>query len=97
MSDQQTGAEAIAAERQRQIDVEGYTPEHDAGHYVETYLEAAEAYIQTARGNPNIGELTWPWELATFKPTFGRRDLVKAGALIAAAIDRFDAHEAARS
>ena len=30
----------------------------------------------------------WPWEQESFKPTTDIRDLVKAGALIAAAIDR---------
>lgn len=30
----------------------------------------------------------WPWEEESFKPTYDIRDLVKAGALIAATIDR---------
>ena len=30
----------------------------------------------------------WPWDKESFKPTTSLRDLVKAGALIAAAIDR---------
>ena len=32
----------------------------------------------------------WPWGSCTFKPTTCKRDLVKAGALIAAAIDRLN-------
>lgn len=32
----------------------------------------------------------WPWDENTFKPTTPLRDLVKAGALIAAAIDRIN-------
>lgn len=33
-------------------------------------------------------KLEWPWEEETFKPTTSLKDLIKAGALIAAAIDR---------
>lgn len=32
----------------------------------------------------------WPWEWQWFKPTDNRRDLVKAGALIVAEIERID-------
>ena len=32
----------------------------------------------------------WPWDEKSFKPTTPLRDLVKAGALIAAAIDRLN-------
>lgn len=35
----------------------------------------------------------WPWDDKSFKPTTSLRDLVKAGALIAAAIDRLNARE----
>lgn len=93
------GAEAIAAERQRQIDVEGYTPEHDAGHQLHHLTAAATAYLLTGadpglRGSRITSDLrarrTWPWEQDGFKPDFGRRDLVRAGALIAAAIDALD-------
>lgn len=34
-------------------------------------------------------KLEWPWEEKSFKPTTPLKDLIKAGALIAAAIDRF--------
>lgn len=84
-----TGIEAIAAERQRQIDVEGYTPEHDQEHHNVHQLEdAALAYIATARGGePPAGLYWWPWDKAAFKPSTTERDLAKAGALIAAALD----------
>ena len=35
-------------------------------------------------------ELGWPWEEESFKPTTPLEDLIKAGALIAAAIDRLE-------
>lgn len=85
------GALLIGAERERQIEDEGYTPEHDRAHSHSELLNAALAYLQIA---PDI----WPWDPAGFKPArpFPHdtcdagciRDLVKAGALVAAAIDR---------
>jgi hypothetical protein len=94
-----TGAELIVAERQRQIEREGYTPEHDRDHHhAAEFIEAAIAYM-----SPNDGAAIWPWEPDGFKPEVTHhdlagvpgylrhgsiRDLVKAGALIAAAIDR---------
>jgi hypothetical protein len=94
-----TGAEAIAAERQRQIHEEGYTPEHDAHHDLRNLTAAARAYLITG-SDPNLrgsrstshvrASRVWPWEPDGFKPDYGLRDLVKAGALIAAAIDRLD-------
>lgn len=88
------GAERIAAERQRQIAVEGWTPEHDAGHADGDLRLAAIAYAQRAMsgrqhsvGNPVPD--AWPWAAEYWKPTNDPiRNLVKAGALIAAEIDR---------
>ncbi|HEX3778410.1 MAG TPA: hypothetical protein VHX38_02000 [Pseudonocardiaceae bacterium] len=39
-----TGAELIAAERQRQIEAEGYDATHDAGHLPVAFVEAAISY-----------------------------------------------------
>lgn len=83
------GAALIAAERQRQIDAEGYTPEHDWHHSRQEFVDAAEAYLTHASGMAaSECLLGWPWDAPSFKPSDTRRDLVKAGALIAAAIDR---------
>ncbi|MBB3041181.1 hypothetical protein [Nocardioides soli] len=85
------GVDLIRAERERQIVDEGYTPDHDRAHSHSDLLDAALAYIKV---QPHL----WPWHLSTFKPAHDEphddcddrciRDLVKAGALIAAAIDR---------
>ena len=94
-----TGAELIAEERQRQIEVEGWTKKHDAQH---KDGELAKAAICYAEPTPHYREVNrhvlfrvpnhvfWPqtWDLKWFKPTNRIRDLVKAGALIAAEIDR---------
>lgn len=96
-----TGVELISDERQRQIEVEGWTSEHDACHDNGQLAEAAAYYAFTheqrvwtdnilAHTNNGLGSSVWPWEHEWFKPTPDNRvrELVKAGALIAAEIDR---------
>jgi hypothetical protein len=97
-----TGADLIAAERRRQIEVEGWTAEHDAQHLNGELAMAAQAYIDTMRkavaaaSGRLDGELwklapplAWPWDWEWWKPSDDPvRNLVKAGALIAAEIDR---------
>ena len=91
------GIELIAQERQRQIEAEGWTPEHDDEHDAGQLAAAARCYTKTAQlqvcrlvsrqlGRP---EFTWPWDEEAWKPSPDAiRNLVKAGALIAAEIDR---------
>ncbi len=94
-----TGVELIADERKRQIEVEGWTAEHDAEHKdnelawaAMCYADPEEHYHQENRflkfRQPRHG--LWPkkWDIGWFKPKERIRDLVKAGALIAAEIDR---------
>lgn len=73
----------IAAERQRQIDAEGWTPAHDDAH---DYGELARAAACYAVGLKN----DWPWSDSWWKPKDRRTDLVRAGALIVAEIERLD-------
>ena len=86
------GIERITAERQRQIDVEGWTPEHDEQHELGELATAAACYAL-----PDIRPEWWPWDAKFWKPTDPThaqpgepriRELEKAGALIAAEIDR---------
>lgn len=101
-----TGIELIAEERQRQIDVEGYNQEHDSQHKVSEFISAAKSYTESAvsyalkdEGATSDGlanllpylKKSFVWGYDAFKPTNCLRDLVKAGALIAAAIDRLQA------
>lgn len=84
------GAELIAQERRRQVDKKGFTPEYDAGNDMGELPMAAIAYIyDTTLGD---GDKFWPgnWDKKWFKPhpTDSIRNLTKAGALIAAEIDR---------
>lgn len=92
----------VLAERQRQIEREGWTPEHDDAHDAGDMATAATCYVLNAacvlstldgtEFNPFAGGggLAWPWDEKWWKPTTPRRDLVKAAALILAEIDRLD-------
>lgn len=121
------GASLILSERYRQVQVEGWTPEHDAEHDEGELLRAARLYAEAAsvaadgprtagivarylerRGyeqdedyrrmveNParhffgwDKAPDAWPWDPSWWKPSPDPiRNLVKAGALIAAEIDR---------
>lgn len=83
-----TGAESIAAERQRQISEGGWTAEHDDEHAAGELAEAAQCYVMETI-QPGDGNAFWPWEGSWWKPSADPvRNLVKAGALIAAEIDR---------
>ncbi len=90
----QTGGLAlIAAERQRQLDVEGWSPEHD-DRYQESELAAAAACYALASVLDEADKRRggwfsfWPWTPSWWKPTTAERDLAKAGALCAAELDR---------
>lgn len=82
-----TGIELIAQERERQGQL-GFDADHDREHGSLILISAAVAYAITGAGNsPAAAALHWPWGLSSFHPRGSRRDLIKAGALIAAAID----------
>lgn len=120
------GIELIAAERQRQIEVEGWTAEHDDEHGDQDMARAAACYARPrtpttcadcdGRGRFKIDHVfspdeegpcgkcggvgivgpdasvptDWPWDDEWWKPVPDDRvrELTKAGALIAAEIDR---------
>lgn len=94
----QTGAQLIAAERQRQIKAEGRTPQGDDKYRRRQLALAAESYLGT-HTQPDVDHprsparmapvWNWPWSRKWWKPNADPvRNLVKAGALIAAEIDR---------
>jgi hypothetical protein len=97
-----TGIERIAAERRRQIEKEGWTPEHDDEHGEGELALVAACYAMTkeARGKRASDPLArlWPdsWDWEWWKPARRNRirELEKAGALIAAEIDRLQRLEA---
>jgi len=87
------GAEMIAQERHRQITIEGYGAKHDDAHVESELVLAARAYLRrvlflgSCRHHADMYE--WPFEPKFFKPGTNRiQALAKAGAFIAAEIDR---------
>ncbi len=81
----------VAAERQRQIEQEGWSPEHDDDHVRGEMASAAASYaVYGLEGGEAIAIGIWPWSADWWKPKDRRRDLVRAGALIIAEIERLD-------
>lgn len=106
----------IAAERQRQVSAEGWTPDHDDEHGYGELAQAAACYADPLRlhtktvptdymvnGRAQAGDaegwpigpdvdvpVLWPWLGKWWRPDTRRRELVKAGALIVAEIERLD-------
>lgn len=85
----------ITTERTRQVETLGYDAEHDRGAAL-NLTAAAGSYVLMAMSNRRNPEppTFWPWERRFWKPEDRRSDLVRAGALIAAAIDAMDAEAA---
>ncbi len=94
MSDLNAAARDVLAERRRQIEAEGYTPEHDDTHRLGELARAGAAYALCGALR-RVGDLDqavslWPFEREAFKHPDERASLVAAGALILAEIERLD-------
>ncbi|OBX35629.1 hypothetical protein A8U91_04703 [Halomonas elongata] len=85
-------------ERMRQLSTEGFSRERDDGYTNAELAAAAECYaygsrlqqLEPASGLPRM-RIDWPWSDHWWKPSPDpRRNLVKAGALILAEIERLD-------
>lgn len=95
----------IAAERLRQVRAEGYTTLHDDEHVDGDLADAAACYALTpeqrntvpVHGGPPVPR-RWPWECAAWKPTPDdrKRELIKAGALILAELERLERADQAK-
>lgn len=92
-------AQDVLAERRRQIEVEGWTPEHDDRHNEQSMSIAAACYVLNGTMPTRVGpqrvslEHLWRWtgwSVTWFKPKDRRTDLVRAGALILAELERLD-------
>lgn len=106
MMDPSLAAQDVLAERKRQVDVEGWTPEHDDMHARFEMAKAAACYawsaslpsiLRAALTTPQSGwneavimKRLWPWSYEWWKPKDRRSDLVRAAALIIAEIERLD-------
>ena len=69
-----------------------FSPESDDGYLDGELLRAAACYLLNlvVPKSPHRWPGLWPWPSLWWKPTNPRRDLVKAGALILAEIERLD-------
>lgn len=88
----------LLQERNRQINDEDWTSEHDDAHDDGELAKAAACYAWISAQSDALRSIfvnpppTWPaeWDDSWWKPTTPRRDLIKAGALILAEIERRD-------
>lgn len=95
------GVTAIAQERRRQIEGERFDPTADQQYHQGELAQAAACYVRleamrsvaaTVPGTAVDDRVPpeWPWARCWWKPKDRRSNLVRAGALIAAELDRMD-------
>lgn len=91
---QSDAARDVLAERQRQVSAENWTSEWDdlkkggdLSLAASCYASFAHAQLDVLKSNPPAA---WPWLAGWWKPSTPRRNLVKAGALLLAEIERID-------
>lgn len=82
--------EMLIKERERQLNEEGWTTEHDDTHIGYELSLAAGSYIAPVFIDDNRIPVQWPWDKEWWKPSPDNKikELVKAGALIIAEIER---------
>jgi hypothetical protein len=84
----------VLAERKRQVEKEGWSPDHDDDHREGQMATAGGLYAQYAFCSRDLmilePPMPWPWHSSWWKPTTPRRNLIKAAALILAEIERID-------
>jgi hypothetical protein len=83
----------VLAERRRQVEVKGWTPEHDDTHDAGEIARAGACYALMTAGFSPYGDIVsraQPRGWGRFKLGIARDMLVKAAALIIAEIERID-------
>lgn len=80
----------VLAERQRQVEVEGWESSADDRYSEGELVMAAVCYAMNGDDAASPVPYAWPWDKKWWKPGSDRRNLVKAGALILADIERLD-------
>lgn len=98
-SEQTKAATDVLAERERQKTAKGYDAEHDGELPDGDLAKAGAAYAlhgalsdgaRTDKRDKNRWPFCWPWGAECWRPKSQREDLVRAGALILAEIERLD-------
>lgn len=77
----------VAAERERQIAVEGWSRAHDDEHDRHELFAAAFAYINPKNQSRKHPPKGWPWERRWWKPKGFQRNFVRGMALWVAAVE----------
>lgn len=100
---QPSGVSLIEIERNRQIEQLGYDIKHDELYSKNELADAAICYAcapeirdqDDEETGTSLNVVLWPWDEKYWKPTPNdrKKELVKAGALIAAQIDRINYEE----
>lgn len=103
-SPHRAAAEAVIAERIRQVSEEDCDPEDDDDYRLGELALAAAAYaVHSAACTDGSGALArraldlWPWNHGWYRPKGAQRDLERAGALILAELERRQRAEAAKA
>jgi hypothetical protein len=88
MVDISAGAREVLNERLRQINVEGWSPSHDDSYQENELVRAAVCYaVDDISWN---GKVQWPFNPLWWKNRNKRNNLIKATAMLMAAIDAID-------
>ncbi|WP_336948678.1 hypothetical protein [Acinetobacter junii] len=96
----------VIAERERQINVKGYSTDHDDQYEGNQLPRTASGYVDQVVGrswvyddygpevyqDDDVPEF-WPWDESYWKPKSPREDLVRAAAILIAEIERLDRKE----
>ena len=85
-----TGIELIAEERTRQIETLGWSLERDDEYTGGELRRAGDACAIHGHTKNSPMPKMWPWGADWWKPSDKARNLVKAGALLRAEIDRLE-------
>lgn len=90
MLEQANGIAAeLLAERKKQVK-KGYTPDHDDEHGPRQLINAALSYALADISHKSSPPTLWPWEDEAWKPRDLRSNLIRATALLVAAIEAMD-------
>ena len=83
------GIDLIKEEREKQIVKHGYDLKHDSTHSNKELVLAAMSYLTAAYNhNGALGAESWPFDIDTYNFEGYIESLKKAGAFIAAELDR---------
>lgn len=78
----------VAAERQRQLDVEGWTTAHDDRYAHPELVAAGLSYLDPKNQTRTRPPHAWPWDREWWKPKGYRRNFIRGMALLVANMEQ---------